>query len=94
VNRSLKVERLYSLGDYKNIKFIDEINDLPEEVIFNDGVVSKIRYLQLISLELNIRKYMELMRAVQTVPLEEQLQYLEEQKVNTLDEIKQLLIKE
>ena len=30
--RRVSVERLYSLGDYKNIKIISELSDLPENV--------------------------------------------------------------
>lgn len=32
MTRRLSVERLYSLGDYKNIKIISEVSDLPDEV--------------------------------------------------------------
>lgn len=30
--KRVAVERLYSLGDYKNIKIISELSDLPEDV--------------------------------------------------------------
>jgi hypothetical protein len=89
--RSLKVERLYSLGDYKNIKFCDEVIDLPEKVQFNEPLLDKIRYLQLITVEKSMRTYKDLVRNIGTLKEEEILAYLDEQRENTLDEIKNLL---
>ena len=33
MKRKLSVERLYTLGDYRNIKIINEITDVPEELV-------------------------------------------------------------
>lgn len=91
MNRSLKAERLYPVGQYANIKLTDEINELPQEVIFHENLINQVRYLQLVNLELGYRKYLELAGRIQTIPLEEQVTYLETEKLNTLDEIKHIL---
>ena len=91
MNRSLRIERVYSLGDYRRIRFSDDILDLPEEVVFNQPLVDKIRLLQLINVEINFRQYKDLISKVNTYSEEEALAFLEEQKINTLDEIKDIL---
>ena len=91
MNRSLRIERVYSLGDYRSIRFSDDILDLPEEVVFNQPLVDKIRLLQLINVEINFRQYKDLISKVNTYSEEEALAFLEEQKINTLDEIKDIL---
>lgn len=90
MSRSLSVERLYSLGQYQNIKLFDSIDDLPDEVIFNKELVSEIRYLQFIQLELDLRKYLQLIERIHPYSAEEAIGYLEEVKVQTIDLIKKL----
>ena len=48
IGRTLSAERTYSLGQYQNIKLFDSIMSLPEEVVFDQRLVSEIRYLQFI----------------------------------------------
>jgi len=60
MNRSLKVERIYSLGDYKNIKVTDDINEIPEELVLNDKAVGLMRVMQLLQTERVYQKYMHL----------------------------------
>jgi hypothetical protein len=87
MNRSLKSERLYPLGNYTNIKFVDEINNLPEGATFNEEILNKIRYLQMIDFELAYRTYIRLYEKVQTLKIEEAVKLLEEEKTQTLQEI-------
>lgn len=94
VNRTLGIERIYRLGDYENLKVTDNINDLPEELMFKGELINKIRYLQLLNVELASRKYHKLMESMYVFSYDEQIEALSEEKLNTLDEIKQLLNKE
>ncbi len=60
MKRSLKIDRLYSLGDWKNVRFGDEFIDIPEESIFDAEFVGDIRMLQLLGVEILYREYLKL----------------------------------
>lgn len=90
MNRTLHVERLFSLGEWRNIRFSDEISDLPADIMFNEELIGKIRYLQLVDVEVAFRKYLELNKSIPSGP-EAEMAYLEEVKVDTLAQIKSLL---
>ena len=94
MNRSLGIERVFSLGDYKSIRFSDNIQELPQEVMLNQELVDKIRYLQMLSVDSAYQKYVETMKKYGNLPEEERTSFLIEAKINTLEEIKQLLNKE
>lgn len=94
MNRSLGIKRVFSLGDYKSIHFDDLIEDLPQEVMLNQDLMDKIRYLQMISVDLAYQEYVTMYRRLNAITEEEKMSFLIEQKVNTIDEIKHLLFKE
>jgi hypothetical protein len=91
MNRTLKTERLYPLGDYKNIKFVDEVVDIPEKVCLDENLMSHLRYLQMIDMEMTFRQYLRLIEKVGTVHLEEAVKILENEHTVTLKEIKTIL---
>lgn len=90
MNRNLHVERLYYLGDYRNIKFYDEINDLPPEIMFNQEIVEKLQFMQFVGVELAFRRYVKLNKTLPESP-EDAIAVLEEVRVGALDELKNLL---
>jgi len=90
MNRSLSVERTYALAQYQNIKLHDSISDLPEEVLSNTELVNKIRYLQLLQLEVDYRSYLKLVEMLSQYDMATALQTLEEEKINTIDLIKDI----
>jgi len=90
--RSLGVERLYSLGDYKNIKFSDVINGIPEELYMYDDAIKKIRLLQIIDIEIMFRKYLELFKQLNGMDYETAMEYLEDLRVNTIRNIKDVIL--
>lgn len=83
MERTLKLERLYPLAQYANIKFVDEIINLPEEVVTNEELVNEIRYLQMLSVEAAYRRYSGLHDSLS----EKEEGYLEEEQVNTIQKI-------
>ena len=91
MERNLKTERLYNLGDYSNITFSDEINSIPERVLLNSELMGELQYLQMIGFELSLRKYKELMVLAKTYDVEVVLKFLEEERNQTLDKIRDLL---
>lgn len=57
MKRSVKVERLYSLGNYKNIKFVDEITDIDEEKALNPVFMGNLFRALMISCDLRYKEY-------------------------------------
>lgn len=93
MNRTLSVERTYALAQYQNIKLYDSISDLPEEVLANTELVNKIRYLQLLQLEVDYRNYLKLVEMTSQYDTSTIFQVLEEEKINTIDLIKDIFNK-
>jgi hypothetical protein len=91
MNRTLKTERLFPLGDFKNIKFADEMIDIPEKVCMDENLMSKLRYLQMIDVELAYRQYLDLIKKVGTIPLEEAMKILLNEHTTTLQEIEKII---
>lgn len=91
VTRSLKVERLYTLGDYQNIKLTDEINNLPPEILSNPHAVELLRTLQFAQMDLAHQKYIKMTKAKANFRNQDDLiAELEQLRINTLDELEHL----
>jgi hypothetical protein len=60
MKRSLKTERLFSLGDWKNIRFHDEFLEIPEEYLTDKKFIDDIRMLQLLNVDVSFREYVKL----------------------------------
>jgi hypothetical protein len=82
MEKKISVERLFSLGDFKNIKFYDEITEIPEEVANNPEASSLLRYLQLLEIEYSYNHYMLLVEKLygHKLPLDEILELLEKER--------------
>jgi hypothetical protein len=91
MNREIGVERLYSLGDYKNIKFSDVITDIKQEYCVDQNLMEKVRYLQMLAIETSFYRYIELAKRIGTVKQEEAMELLSGELERTLEEIKQIL---
>lgn len=94
MNRSIKYERLFPMGQYVNVKFIDEITDLPDAICMNEELVSKIRYLQMVDAEISYRVYLKLYEKSKTLDLEElakSMEFLEIERETTINGIKAIL---
>lgn len=98
MERTLNVERLYYLGDYKNIKFGNSLSGIPEELAGNDKVVSLLFLQQSLACEAAYRTYSELMehinseftvdvRGKKVVDTQQVLQYLTEKREQTFDDL-------
>jgi len=84
------MERLYSLGNYKNLKFIDEINELPDDIAFNGELISALRWLQLMQSELTFYRYLNLGSQYKDKSAEECLAIVSKIHEETLLELKEL----
>ena len=54
------MERIYSLGDFQNVKFTDTITDIPDDSLLNEDVMKSLRYLQIVEIEWSYINYMYL----------------------------------
>lgn len=88
--RTLKMERLHYLGKFRNLKFIDEINDLPDNIAFNGELISALRWLQLMQSEKTYYRYAVLANEYKEKNAEECLALVTEIHEETLLELKEL----
>ena len=93
MNRKISTERLFSLGDFKNIKFYDEINEIPSEVATNPEASRLLRYLQLVEIESAYNRYMLLMDKLYAnkLPIEEIVETLENERQNTFADLMKVM---
>lgn len=89
MEKKISTERLYSLGDYKNIKFSDEITGIPDEISNNPEASKLLRYLQLLEIEYSYSRYMLLAEKLygQKLPLDEVLETLERERSIVFEEL-------
>lgn len=75
--RSIGIERLFSLGDFRNIKFVDTIVDIPEEVANNEKVIQALTLIQLARIEKSYFQYLKMLETTsKMVNRDEVIEYL------------------
>jgi len=95
MKKMVSVERLFALGDYQNIKFVNTITEIPEDVLMNPTALEALWYLQLIEIEEAKHKYDLLTRSIIDTSREEISKMLEGERMRTYEEfVKQLDTKE
>ena len=88
MKRSLGVERTYTLGDYKNLRVSDYINDIPEELMLNDEFVSSVRLLQLMRLDAVYYEYQKnTATRIDNISAEEALEYIDKLTLGTSEKL-------
>ena len=94
MSRSLSVERVYNLGDYKSLRISDTINDIPTDSLdLNPEFVKLIRALQLYGIEKAYYTYSQNSRLLNEEydTDEKKIQALTELETQTIDRLKELL---
>ena len=91
MNRQIGVKRLYSLGDYKNITFDDIYTDVPSELAFNTDLVGQIKLLQVISIEIAFREYLNIVEKYPLSGEQRMVEALEKLRQDTIDSIKEII---
>lgn len=74
MNKSVGVERVYSLGNYNMLRISDTINDIPEELIFDEKFLFDLRMLQLLEAEKTFIKYSQMSEKMSNIGEEESLE--------------------
>ena len=85
MDKQLVVERIFSLGDYQNIKFVDAITEIPEVVSMNPEAIRFLRYLQLVDIEWAYLNYLNLRKRIPTTSAEEALEFIENTRTQTFE---------
>ena len=88
MQRSLRIERLFGLGNYSNIKFVDEITEIPESVALNQKAVSLITQLQMLEIERAHARYILMERNFPATPeqIEKTAEILEQERSRVFEE--------
>lgn len=87
MNRELTVKRIYNLGNYQNIEFTDSIAEIPQEVMLDKDLLSLIRELQFLQLELDYREYAQTFEQVnQAKNIKDQIEMIMELRETKFDE--------
>lgn len=103
MNRSLSVNRLWSMGQFNNYELHDEITDIPEHISLNPKAIGLLYHLMIIEMESAHNKYLQLYKdhpsLVKVFPAV--LEYfdeiniaVEENKTKTFDEFMSEISKE
>jgi hypothetical protein len=91
MERKISIERLYSLGNYKNIKLGNVIDGIPQELWVRPEVMGSLQFLLMLAVEVDFRRYQKLNQEIGGLSLEESLEKLSDMRDDTYREIQDLL---
>ena len=77
MKRNLSVERLFPLGDFKNIKFTSELKDIPEEIALNEDAVKALWLMMAFNTDMAYLRYYEVLERTAGKAIKEKLVELE-----------------
>lgn len=86
MDKNIAVERLYSMGNYQNIKLVTvvgKIEGIPSNIASNPDAMALLWYLQLLEIEETKHNYDLLSRRIVDTPHEEISAMLEEERTQT-----------
>lgn len=98
MKRDLGVERIFPLGEYKNIKLSSTLRDIPEELAQNERVAGLLYLQQALSCEIVYRRYFDTLDYISknftkvvggktVADSEEVMKFLMEEREQTLAEL-------
>jgi hypothetical protein len=87
MKRAISVERLYTLAEYQNIKFINTLSEIPEELSNNASVVGKLFLQQYLSCDIAYLEYQKMRAHVAKEKVEDVIGYLKEQRELTMADL-------
>lgn len=92
MERTLRVKRIYNLGQYSNIEIMDEISGIPEEIFMDEEAVKTLNNIQLLRLEDAYFKYTQLRETfLKLSSAEEALAYIEDLSTKQFEKLENLL---
>lgn len=92
MKRTLGIERVFTLGQYKTLRLADTIEDIPEELALNPDFVDKIRILQMLNIEKQYRDYIKINEKINAnLNIEDAYEALDKAKTTTLSDIEEII---
>ena len=92
MEKDISVERLYTIANYENIKFISTLRCIPEEVAMNPEAVKLLFYGSFLECDLAYKNYLNLRKTMVEEKVTNVVEFLEEERSKThnqlLEEIK------
>jgi len=87
MDRTITVERLYTLGDYQNIKFTSTISSIPEEISNDDKAVSLLFLRGGLECDIAYSEYMRRREALKAEKVVDVLTRLKEEREQASQEL-------
>lgn len=91
MERTISIDRLYSLGKFKNIKLSNVIDHIPTEIWTDPSAMATLQFLLMVAVETDFRRYQKLNMSLGGMSLEESLEKLSEMRDDTYKEIQRLI---
>lgn len=91
MERTLYAERLYSLGDFKNIKFSSALTQIPEDVARNPEAINLLYIDMYIGMELAYRRYYAMVENLARANVQEVIDGLETEQARNFGELQSVL---
>lgn len=89
MNRTLQVKRLYSMGNFNNVEFYDQLAEVPENVILNENAVGLLYYLMILEQEKAHKRYLALYKKYPANPeqFDKAFEIIEKERVQAFTEL-------
>ena len=94
MERTLRVKRIFTMGQFQNLEIGDEITNIPENIAKNEEALSLISYLQLLLTERKYNRYLQLRERTREMSPEDAINYIEDQVASTKSILTDILTKE
>ena len=92
MERILRTNRRYPLGDFKYITLEDVISEIPDNLALNSEFAGTLQFIQLVGFEIAYRRYIRLINDLPyTVGVDEAIETLETLKTEEMEKIKGFL---
>jgi hypothetical protein len=88
LNRRLKLERIYRIANYEDIRISDEISDIPQPLSTDPEFMDKLVDTMLLGIELTAYKYFDLQKEYRDMEVKEVIALLNDQKTSLMQTIK------
>lgn len=96
MNETLRVKRLWKMGDFSNVELESTLSDIPEKVALNDRAIGLLYNLMLLEAESAHKDYLKIYRdnpfLMKAFPdlvnyIDESLKVIKEEKNRTFEEL-------
>jgi hypothetical protein len=83
MDRTLKVKRIFTMGQFQNIELADEVTGIPTELALNEDFIGTLSRLQLLNIERRINLYYQLREKYREASPEEAIALIEAEIADT-----------